>query len=84
MGVDEFIDQPGLSHPGFPNERHHLAVADSCTRQELVQGGHLRVAPHKARQATRHPGLEAATQRTGTDCQRRSEITFNGLTKIIH
>ena len=64
MGVDEFVDQAGLPHPGLPDQRHDLALARSSPLERLAQGGQLRVTPHKARQAPGHPRLEAGPQRT--------------------
>ena len=53
--------------PGFPDHGHHLPVSCLSTLQGPVQGCQLRVAAHKARQASCHAGLEAATQRTRAD-----------------
>ena len=65
--VDPLIDEAGLAHPGLPDHRHHLPVADLRLREGLDEGGHFRVTADEARQAPRHPGLKAPAQRRRPD-----------------
>jgi hypothetical protein len=61
------IDKAGFPDPGFPDHRHHLAVACAGTLHGLDEGRAFRLPADKPRQAPRHPGLEAPPERTRPD-----------------
>ena len=65
--MDELVHQAGLAHPGLAHHGHHLAVARAGLLERLPQGGDFRLAPHKAGEAPRGRGLEAAAQGAGPD-----------------
>ena len=67
VGMDTLVHQAGLPHPGLAHDGHHLAVASAGLVERLAQGGEFRLAPHKAGEAPRGRGLEAAAQRAGPD-----------------
>jgi hypothetical protein len=50
--MGELVEEAGLPHPRFPNDRYHLAVSGSVLFQDLVQGCELRLPPRKGGQ---HP-----------------------------
>src|SRR5262249_59623451 len=60
----KFIDETGFPYAGFPDHRHHLAMAGPGTFQGLDEGREFRLPAYKPRQAPRHPGLESTPQRT--------------------
>ena len=63
----KFIDETRFPDPGFPDHRHHLAMAGPGTLQGLDEGGELRLPTDKPRQSPRHPGLESTPERTRPD-----------------
>jgi hypothetical protein len=65
--VDELIQQAGLPHAGLPHRGHELTVPSAGACQRLRQHRDLRLPSDKARQAARHPCLQATTDCRGAD-----------------
>ena len=67
VAVHELIHQARLAHPGLAEQGHELALPLGGLRQRLRQRRQLLIAPDKARQPTRHSGLQAAMDGCGPD-----------------
>ena len=63
--MGELVEEAGLAHPGFPDDRHHLAVPRPGLLQGLVQGREFRLPPHEGRQPPRRKRLQARAGRAG-------------------
>ena len=63
--MGELVEEAGLAHPGFPDDRHHLAVPGPGLLQGLVQGREFRLPPHKGGQPSRRKRLQVRAGRAG-------------------
>ncbi len=57
MRVGELVEEPGLAHAWFPDDRHHLAVAGAGPLQRVAEGLELVLSPHKGGEDTGRSGL---------------------------
>ena len=62
-GMDELVDEAGLPHSGFPNDRHHLAVPGPGLLHGLVHGLEFRLPSHEGGQSPRRKRLQARAGR---------------------
>jgi hypothetical protein len=66
-GMGELVEEAGFADSGFPDDRHHLAMAGPRLRQCLVQGLKLRLPPHEGGQAACRERLQTRPSRTGAE-----------------
>jgi hypothetical protein len=64
--VGKLVAQAGLAHPGFADDRHHLAMAGGRVSQRLAQGFDLLLPPHKAGEPAGGKRLEGGTGRSSS------------------
>jgi hypothetical protein len=77
--VHALVDQARLADPGLAEQGHDLALPLGGLRQCLRQYRQLLIAPDKARQPTRHSGLEAAMDGRGA----KQLEDFDGLGQTL-
>ena len=65
--MDKLVGQTGLPHTRLANHRHHLAVARASSCEGMPERLDFRLPPDKARQPSRHRGLQAPTDAAGAD-----------------
>jgi hypothetical protein len=63
MGVEEFVEQPGLADPGFADRRDDLPVAGPGQVQRALERRELGLPAHERGQPTGGSGLEAPARR---------------------
>ena len=61
--LDEFIQEPGLSHARLPHDPDHVALALDSPVQQGVEHGHLALPAHKPAQSAPGPPAQGRTPR---------------------
>src|SRR4029453_700514 len=67
VAVDQLIYHTRLAYPGLTEQGDELALTLGGLRQGLRQRPQLLIAPDKARQPTRHSGVQATMEGGGPD-----------------
>jgi hypothetical protein len=76
----ELVQQARLAHARIPHAGHHLPLPRPGAGQGLAQLLQLCIAPHKARQATRHRRLQPRAHRPGA----QQLVDLDGLRQPLH
>src|SRR5688572_22135478 len=66
MGVDEFVEQPRLSHPGRADRGDNLAMTRMGKVERSLERVKFGLSPDKRGKAARSSSLEAPAARAGT------------------
>ena len=63
QGLDEFIQEPGLSHARLPHDPDHMPLALDSPVQHGVENGHLALPTHELAQGASGPPAQGCTPR---------------------